>query len=438
LAPLKDRHTWPAGVDKAKLVTQISQALDANFPGVDFNFSQYIEDNVEEAASGVKGENAVKLFGNDLAMLQRTAGKIEQVLRRVPGIFDVGAYSTLGEETIRVDIDRARAARYGLTPGDINTTVQAAIGGQDAGNLYERGSDRNFPIVVRLASEQRESLDAIRNITVNAQGGGGGGGEDDPPGAGGAVQVPLSEVAEVSLVNGAFFIYREDRQRYLPIKFSVRGRDLGGALAEAQRRVADEVRLPGESYLKWQGEIGDLEDALARLKVVVPASLALIMLLVFIAFSSLTDALLVASVMPMALIGGVFALYLANMPFSVSAAIGFIGLFGVSVMEGIIVLTYFNQLIDAGLDRSQALFRACQTRLRPVLMTCFAACVGLLPAAASTAIGAEVQKPLALVVVGGILLAPALILIVLPVLIDLFSRRSHEIELARAHAEAGE
>jgi heavy metal efflux system protein len=170
----------------------------------------------------------------------------------------------------------------------------------------------------------------------------------------------------------------------------------------------------------------------------VPASLALIMLLVFIAFSSLTDALLVASVMPMALIGGVFALYLANMPFSVSAAIGFIGLFGVSVMEGIIVLTYFNQLIDAGLDRSQALFRACQTRLRPVLMTCFAACVGLLPAAASTAIGAEVQKPLALVVVGGILLAPALILIVLPVLIDLFSRRSHEIELARAHAEAGE
>jgi heavy metal efflux system protein len=440
-APLKDPKTWPAGVDKAKLVAQVGQALDASFPGVDFNLSQYIQDNVEEAASGVKGENAVKLFGNDLATLQDTAGKIEQVLRRVPGIFDVGAYDTLGQPTVKIDIDRARAARYGLAPGDINATVQAAIGGQAAGNLYETGSDRNFPIVVRLASDQRQSLDAIRRITVSAQGGGGGGGSDDSAaagGAGGAVQTPLSEVAKISMVNGAFFIFRENRERYLPIKFSVRGRDLGGAVAEAQRRVADEVRLPGECYLKWQGEFGDLEDALARLKVVVPASLALIVLLVFIAFPSVTDTLLVASVMPMALIGGIFALYGAGMPFSVSAAIGFIGLFGVSVMEGIIILTYFNQLIDGGLDSSSALLRACQTRLRPVLMTCFSACVGLLPAAVSTGIGAQVQKPLAVVVVGGILLAPVLILIVLPVLIDVFSRRRKEFGVAQAQPEAGE
>ncbi len=209
-------------------------------------------------------------------------------------------------------------------------------------------------------------------------------------------------------------------------------------MAEAQRRVANEVRLPGECYLKWQGEFGDLQEALARLKVVVPASLAPIMLLLFIAFPSLTDTLLVAAVMPMGLIGGIFALYVTSMPFSVSAAIGFIGLFSVSVMEGIIVLTYFNQLIDAGLDASQALLRACQTRLRPVLMTCFAACVGLLPAAVSTGIGPQVQKPLALVVVGGILLAPVLLLIVLPVLIDVFSRRQPATEMAREYPEAGE
>ncbi|MBV8103233.1 MAG: efflux RND transporter permease subunit, partial [Hyphomicrobiales bacterium] len=314
--------------------------------------------------------------------------------------------------------------------------IQAAIGGQAAGNLYEMGSDRNFPIVVRLPREQRGSLDAIRRIAIGAQGAGG---DDDNAASagrgGGNLKAPLSEVAKIGMVDGAFFIFRENRERYLPIKFSVRGRDLGGAVAEAQRRVASEVRLPGETYLKWEGEFGDLKQALDRLKFVVPASLALIMFLVYLAFGSLTDTLLVASVMPMALIGGVFALYLASMPFSVSAAIGFIGLFGVAVMEGIIVLTYFNQLVEEGHERAQALKGACQIRLRPVLMTCFAACVGLLPAALSTGIGAQVQKPLATVVVGGILLAPALILVVLPVLIDVFSRRAHEDARAKARAE---
>jgi heavy metal efflux system protein len=412
--PLKPFDTWPEGVDKEKLTQQVNDALAAEFPGVDFNFSQYIQDNVEEAASGVKGENSIKLYGNDLDAIQKTAYKIKQVMKTVPGVTDLAVFDTVGQPTVNIEIDRERAARYGLAPGDINSTIQAAIGGTAAGNVYEYGSDRNFPIVVRLAPQYRQSLDAIRHITIGATN----------PGGSGVVPIPLTDVAKVNQVSGPSFIYRENQERYIPVKFSVRDRDLGGAVLEAQRKVAEQVALPAGSRLEWVGEFGDLQDALERLKIVVPLSIGLIMLLLFINFPSLIDTILVASVMPMALIGGIFALVLTGTPFSVSAAIGFVGLFGISVVEGIIILSYFNTLIDAGVERTAAVIRACQIRLRPVMMTCIAACVGLLPAAVSTGIGSQVQKPLALVIVGGILLAPVLILIVMPVLIDLFSRRT--------------
>jgi len=238
-----------------------------------------------------------------------------------------------------------------------------------------------------------------------------------------------SEIAAIEsepdklLSMGYSFIYRENQERYIPIKFSVRGRDLGGAVLEAQRKISEQVRLPAGARLEWVGEFGDLQDAIQRLEVVVPVTLFLIVMLLFANFSSIVDTLLAASVMPMALIGGIFALRITGTPFSVSAAIGFIGLFGISVMEGIIIISYFNQMIDSGLERFAAIWRACQIRLRPVMMTCVAACVGLLPAAISTGIGSQVQKPLALVVVGGVLLAPFLILIILPVLIYMFSPR---------------
>jgi len=427
-APLKRYDTWPSGVGKEKLTEQINQALESEFPGVEFNFSQYIEDNVEEAASGVKGENSVKLVGNDLGTLEKTAAKIRDVMKTVPGISDLAVFNSLGQPTIKIDIDRARAARYGLAPGDINATVQAAIGGQAAGNLYEEGSDRNFPMIVRLAPEYRRSLDVIRRITVGAQ---------NPSGSG-VVQIPLSDIANVSLVSGASFIYRENQERYIPIKFSVRGRDLGSAVQEAQQKVAEQVKLPGGYRLEWVGEFGELKEALERLEFVVPLSLALIFVLLFVNFGSLTDTLLAGSVMPMALIGGVFALYLTGTPFSVSAAIGFVALFGISAMDGIIVLAYYGRLIDAGLDRTEAILRTGETQMRPVLMTCIAACAGLLPAAISTGIGAQVQRPLAIVVVGGILLAPVLILIVLPVAIDAFSRRAEFRVADEAQSHAAE
>jgi heavy metal efflux system protein len=418
--PLKPADDWPSGVDKEKLTQQVNAALEAQFPGVEFNFSQYIEDNVEEAASGVKGENSVKLFGNDLTILEKTAAKIKDVMSTVPGITDLAVLNSLGQPTVQIDIDRARAARYGLAPGDINSTIAAAIGGQAAGNLYEEGSDRNFPMIVRLAPNYRQSLDAIRRITIGAPN----------PGGSGIVPIPLTDVASVRLVSGASFVYRENQERYIPIKFSVRGRDLGSAVLEAQQKIAQAVQLPSGYRLEWVGEFGELQEALGRLKVMVPISLTMICILLFVNFGSVTDMLLAASVMPMALIGGVFALFLTGTPFSVSAAIGFVALFGISVMESVIILSYYNTLVEAGLERLAAVIRACQIRLRPVMMTCLGACVGLLPAAVSTGIGSQVQKPLAIVVVGGSLLAPFLILILMPVLIDLFSHRRRLVEEA--------
>lgn len=417
-APLKPANKWPSGLRKDELTNRIVQRLQTEFPGVEFNFSQYLQDNVAEAVSGVKGENSIKLFGNDLKVLSDTADKIKAVLATVPGITDLAVYTSLGQPTVQIDIDRARAARYGLTPGDINSTIRVAIGGEAAGDLYEPGSDRHFPIVVRLAPKFRQNAEAIQNLRIGVQG------------PSGVTQVPLSEVANVRLVSGASYIYRERQERYLPIKFSVRDRDLGSAIQEAQAKIGARVRLPVGSRLEWVGEFGNLQEAIARLSVVVPLSLGLIALLLWINFGSVPDTLLAMSVIPMALIGGIFALVLTGTPFSISAAIGFIALFGISVMDGIIILTQYNQLFDSGLDRSSAIVRTGELQMRPVLMTCIIAGIGLLPAAISTGIGSQVQKPLAIVVVGGMMLAPVVILVTLPVLILLFSRRTKTADTA--------
>ena len=412
-APLKPASQWRKELgDKDDLTAEILKKLEADFPGVEFNFSQYLQDNVAEAVSGVKGENSIKLFGNDLQSLTDTANKIKSVLATVQGVTDLAVFTSLGQPTVQIDVDRARAARYGLAPGDINATLHTAIGGESAGDLYEPGSDRHFPIVVRLAPQFRQDPAAIQNLRIGVQG------------PNGITQIPLSDVANVKLVTGASYIYREGQERYLPIKFSVRDRDLGSAIQEAQRKVAEQVTLPAGSRLEWVGEFGNLQDAIARLKIVVPLSLALIALLLWVNFGSVPDTLLAMSVIPMAVVGGIFALVLLAIPFSVSAAIGFIALFGISVMDGIIILSQFNALIDAGVDRTAAILRTGELQMRPVLMTCVIAGVGLLPAALSSGIGSQVQKPLAVVVVGGMMLAPIIILITLPVLILMISRRT--------------
>lgn len=414
-APLKPVSQWPGSHDKDEVTAELLAQLQAKFPGVEFNFSQYLQDNVAEAVSGVKGENSIKLYGNDLVELTDTANKIKSVLSTVRGITDLSVFTSLGQPTIQIDIDRARAARYGLSPGDINATIRVAIGGDTAGDLYEPGSDRHFPIIVRLAPEYRKSAEAIQNLRIAAQG------------PNGVTQVPLSEVATINLVSGAAYIYREQQERYLPIKFSVRERDLGSAIQEAQQKVAAQVQLPPGSHIEWVGEFGNLQDAIKRLSIVVPISLALIAVLLWFNFGSVVDTLLAMSVIPMAVLGGVLGLLLSGIPFSVSAAIGFIALFGIAVMDGIIILSQYNQLIDEGVEHVKAVIRTGELQMRPVLMTCAVAGIGLLPAALSSGIGSQVQKPLALVVVAGMALAPFVILITLPVLILIFSRRRFKL-----------
>jgi cobalt-zinc-cadmium resistance protein CzcA len=424
--PLKPQSEWTRGLDKEELTKEVIDKLQADFPGVDFNASQNIQDNVEEAASGVKGENSVKLFGNDLVQMEQTARKIKEVLSSVDGVTDLAVLTSLGQPTVTVETDRLKAARYGLMPGDINTTIQAAVGGQNSGDLYEKGSNRHFPIVVRLAPRFRENLDAIRNITVGAQG------------ANGTIQVPLSEIAEVKLTSGAAFIYREQQERYIPIKFSVRGRDVGSAVLEAQRKVADQIVIPAGSRIEWVGEVENLRDAIKRLQILVPISISMILLLLYGMFGSVRETLIAASVIPLASVGGILTLVLTGTPFSVSAAIGFVALLGISVMEGVILLSFFRQLVGEGVERTAAIISTGTTRMRPVVMTCVAACVGLLPAAFSTGIGSQVQRPLALVVVGGILLAPMLILIILPVMIDVFAPTESKEPLGHVAPEPGE
>ena len=411
--PLKPFDTWPSGVTKETLTEELSKRLSAKYPGVDFSFSQIIEDNVEEAASGVKGANSIKLFGPDLTTLEKYADQIKAQMSKVRGIEDLGVFQSLGQPTVRIDVDRARASRYGLTPDDINATVAAAIGGKSNVDLYEKDTDRHFPIVVRLKPEQRDTIDAIRRITIGAP---------SPDGTS-TIQVPLSEVADVKLTSGASFIYREHQERYIPVKFSVRGRDLGGAVDEAHARIERTVHLPSGYHLEWAGELDNLNNAVARLEVVVPISLLVILLLLYANFGSIRDSLLAFSAIPMAIIGGVLALALTGTAFSISSAIGFVALFGIAVMDGILVVTTYNHAVDEGARRENALATTVRHSLRPVVMTCLVAAIGLLPAALSSGIGSQVQKPLALVVVGGMTLAPLLILLVLPVLIDRFSKR---------------
>ncbi|MDT7934655.1 MAG: CusA/CzcA family heavy metal efflux RND transporter [Sphingomonadaceae bacterium] len=408
--PLKPQDQWPGGVSKESLTQSMQKALVDRFPGVSFDFSQTIESNVEEAASGVKGANSIKLFGPDLAQLQETAVQIRNAIVRVPGITDVSVLPPLGQPTVRIDVDRAKAARYGLGTADINAVVQAAIGGSAAAaNLFEPGSDRNFPIVVRLAAEQRGSIDSIRRIPVIVP---------SPTGSGTAA-VDLQDLADVHFATGASFVYREGQARYVPIAFSVRGRDLGGAITDAQAAVAKGVRVPPGYHTEWVGELTSLQDAIHRLQIVVPLSLAIIVFLLFLHFSSIGQTAIAASVIPMATIGGIVSLLLTGTPFSVSAAIGFIALFGISVTGGLVVVGQYRVRVAEGAGRIRAAFDAGTGQLRPVVMTCVVAALGLLPAAVSSGIGSQVQKPLAIVVVGGVLLAPVFILLLVPVLLAL-------------------
>jgi cobalt-zinc-cadmium resistance protein CzcA len=407
---------------KDKLIEELQSEFANEFTGIGFNFSQYIQDNVEEGLSGVKGANSVKIIGPDLVTLERLAGRVLAELDKVQGIADLGVFRVLGQPNLNITIDRLKAARYGLNVTDINSVVQAALGGTVATTVLE--ADRQFAVAVRLAPEFRSQLDAIGKIKIGIANSNGVN-----------AYIPLSEVATINLETGASYIFRERNRRFVPIKFSVRGRDLAGAVEEAQARVSKNVQLPTGYRLEWAGEFDGLQQAKKRLALIVPITLLLILILLYGMFNSLLDSLMALLGIPFAVCGGILGLYVARLDFSISAAIGFISLFGVSVMSAILIINAYRRVSETGLTPVEAMFTAVEQQMRPILMMALSACIGLLPAAVSTGIGSQVQRPLATVIVGGMLIGPIMLLVVVPALQTLFLARGNPRVLSSQEEE---
>ena len=419
--PLKPFDEWASGLDKEDLVKDLQEEFAREFTGIDFNFSQYIQDNIEESLSGVKGANSIKIIGPDLTKLEELAAQVKRIMSQVQGVTDLGILRVLGQPNLNIKVDREKAARYGLNAGDINAFVQTAFGGTVATTTYE--ADRQFGVNVRAAPKFRDSIEAIQNSKINVQ---------TPSGT---AFIPLSDVATITLETGASYIFHERNQRFIPIKFSVRGRDLGSTIADGKERIAAAVTLPTGYRMIWAGEFEELEQAQKRLALIVPISILLILGLLYSLFNSLRDSLVVLAGFLFAVAGGLIALAISGEAFGISAAIGFVSLLGISVMNGIILITFFNEILSTGVTAAEAMAQAATQRMRAVLMTAFSAAIGLLPAAFSTAIGSQVQRPLAIVVVGGMLIGPILLLLVVPALQTLFADGGTPTESPAEEAE---
>jgi cobalt-zinc-cadmium resistance protein CzcA len=414
LANLKPQEEWRHGFSKDQLIEEIEGRLK-DIPGVIFNFSQVIQDNVEEAMSGVKGENSIKLFGTDLKTMEAKAGEIERVMQGVQGVKDLGIFRLVGQPNLLIQVDREASARYGLQVADVNAVVQAAVGGQAVTQVYE--GERRFDLVVRFLPEYRQDVEAIGNILVSTPDG---------------VRVPLKQVSSITTQTGAFIIYRENNERYIPIKFSVRDRDLQSTVEEAQALMAKQIVLPERYRMEWAGQYDQLKDEQHRLAKVVPISLVIILFLLYTTFDSLKNALLVLATVPFALVGGVLSLVLTDTHFSISAAVGVISTLGVAILGGVLLISRIEEFRQAGLSLREAVRKGADMQMRPILMATLGAAIGLLPAALATGIGSQAQKPLARVVVGGMLTAAFLILVVLPVLYELAHRREGIDEQAQS------
>jgi len=397
LIDLNDKATWRYG-SKDELVEAMQQKLSV-FPGLQFNFSQVIQDNVEEAISGVKGEIAIKIFGDDLTVLQEKANQITHILRNTRGATDVAAEQQSGLAQVLIDIDRAKIARYGISVRDLEDTVEMAVGGKPASQMLE--GERRFDITVRLDENQRDSEAAIEDLLV--------------PTADGS-RIPLGQLAEIKVNQGASRISREDNMRRIAIKCNLIDRDQGSFVAEAQEKVARQVALPPGYRIFWSGQFENQQRAMKRLYIIVPISLALIFVLLFWAFHSVKNATLIVMNVPFALIGGLVILLSTGIHLSISAAVGFIALFGIAVQNGVILISQINHLRREGHPLHDAIVQGSVSRLRPVVMTALMAMLGLIPAALSTSVGSETAKPFAVVIIGGLVSATLLTLTLLPAL----------------------
>lgn len=406
LIDLKPKDTWHYK-NKDELVEAMQKRL-AVFPGLQFNFSQVIQDNVEEAISGVKGEIAIKIFGDDLKVLQEKANQITRILRSIEGSTDVAAEQQSGLAQMVISIDRAKIARYGIDINEVESAIAMGVGGKSATQILE--GERRFDVTVRLAGHARDSVGAIEDITVLS-----------PDGS----RIPLAELAEIKINQGASRISREDNMRRIAIKCNLIGRDQGSFVAEAQQKVAEQVVLEPGYRIVWSGQFENQQRAMKRLSFIVPISLVLIFILLFWAFQSLKNASLIVMNVPFAMIGGLVALLLTGIHLSVSAAVGFIALFGIAVQNGVILLTQINHLRREGIPLQDAILQGSVSRLRPVVMTALMAILGLLPAALSTSVGSETAKPFAVVIIGGLITATLLTLTMLPALYRHFEEQ-HE------------
>ena len=402
LVDIYPKDEWKRKESKEQLIQRMQERLKG-YPGISLNFSQPISDNVEEAVSGVKGSIVVKMFGNDFHFIEKQEEKIENILKTVKGIEDLGILRNLGQPELQINLDQTKMALYGVRTEDANAVIEMAIGGKAATQIYE--GERKFDLRIRYPDSFRQNEESIGNLRIQSLSG---------------AKVPLSEISTIKKVTGPSIIYRDKHQRYGAIKFSIRGRDMGSTIAEAQAKVNAAIKLPKEYKLQWAGDFENQQRATARLSQAVPISLLLIFFILFVLFGNIKDSLLVLNNVPFAMVGGVLALLASGVNFNISAGIGFIALFGICVQNGVILLTKFKSNIaelkyHPTWSFPDALKDGIATRLRPVIMTAMMAAIGLMPAALSTGIGSEASKPLAIVVIGGLITNTLFSLFVYPI-----------------------
>ncbi len=396
---LKPQEEWPKGLTKPQLIEQMETKLKS-IPGVDYDFSQPITDNIDEAVSGVKGApDSIKIFGDDLVELQKLTDQVKEAITKVPGVAQLSTDQLGGQSQLQIEIDRARAARYGLNAADIQTVVETAIGGKADSQVIE--GESRFDVVVRLAEQNRANVETIGDIQVST-----------PDGQ----NIPLRDIANLRVTQGYTYINREANERRAVVRFDVRDRDLGSTVADAKKAVAEKVQIPPGYRMVWSGQFENQQRAVARLEIIVPVAVLMIFILLYTAFNSVRDSLVILLCVPFGAVGGALALNLTGETLSVSAIIGFVALFGFSVLNGVLLVSAFRKFRDLGMSLSDAIHAGAKQQLRPVLMTGMLAMLGLVPAAMSTEAGSEVQKPLAIVIIGGLLTATVLTLICLPMI----------------------
>ena len=406
------KEEWKRKISKGELIAEMQNRLQQNYPGIDFNFSQPIMDNVEEAVSGVKGSIAAKIYGYDLHQLQNYADTVYMQLKTVKGVEDLGIIRNIGQPELQINFDQKKMAFYGVSTEEAESVVEMAIGGKEATTIYE--GERKFDLRIRYDKIYRSDEDEIGNLLVPTNS---------------KSKIPIKEIADIGTITGPSLIFREENQRLSAVKFSVRGRDMGSAVQEGIAKVNKALHLPKGYKVSWKGDFENQIRATNGLARTVPIAMTIVLILLFITFGNIKDALLVLCNVLFAIAGGIIALLVTHTNFSISAGIGFIALFGVCIQNGVILVSVFKHNIDEDMYLREAIFKGVKSRVRPVVMTALMAALGLLPAAISTGIGSETQKPLAIVVIGGIIMATFLTLLILPLLFEVVYHRTGRIKV---------